>query len=78
MIECEEKGEIISKYAKDFKHFYSLWAAISLNIHKLPPVETFIKTYSDFMENVECFKDPSFIESYSNSAPDPNLHNSLE
>jgi len=78
LIECEEKGEIITKYAKDYKHFYSLWAVISLNIKRLLPVDQFIATYSDFMNKVERFKDPSFIESYSIDQTDPNLHNSYK
>ena len=78
LIECEEKGEIITKYAKDFKHFYSLWATISLNNQRLLPVDEFIETYSNFMEKVERFKDPTFIESYSSDAPEPNLQNSYK
>jgi Protein of unknown function DUF262 len=77
LIECEKNGEVITKFAKDFKHFYSLWAIVSLNINRLLAVDDFISTYSNFMGKVEHFKDPSFIESYTSGASDPELQNSF-
>ena len=67
LIECEKKGEIITKHAKDFRHFYSLWAIIALNNNRLPDVEEFIVKYSEFMEGVEKFKDQNFIDEFTNS-----------
>lgn len=77
LLECERNGEIVSKYAKEFKHFYSLWAIITLNIDRLISIEDFIKKYSKFMENVEKYKDQKFIEDQSIEEKNPELKNSF-
>jgi hypothetical protein len=78
LIGCEEKGQIITNYAKEFKHFYSLWGVVSLNIKRLPAQEEFIELYCKFMENVERFKNPDFIDSYSSQNGAQGLSNSYK
>ena len=63
--DCEREHEIITKYAKDFKNFYSLWAVVSLNSNRLLPIDEFALKYSNFMNDVEKFKNDKFLEKFS-------------
>jgi Protein of unknown function DUF262 len=42
----------VSKYAKTFIHFYTLWALVVLNENDLPPAGEFAAKYIDFMNYV--------------------------
>ena len=69
LVDVEMNNEAISKYAKDFKDLYSLWALIVLNVEKFPEATVFASKYVDFMKNVnivkECFKTQIDMESLS-------------
>jgi hypothetical protein len=62
LLDCEDKGEVVTRFAKDFKNFYSLWGVVALNLNRLPSVDDFIEKYSPFMEMVEKYKEISFLE----------------
>lgn len=63
--DCEKEYEIITKYARDFKNFYSLWALVALNSHRLLPIKEFSLKYSNFMNDVEQFKNDKFLEDFA-------------
>ena len=53
----EQQGNIITKYANDFKNLYTLWCVIILNKEKLPDSAIFSEKYSKFMDEVNMLKD---------------------
>jgi len=68
MLSLESKASIISKYARDFANFYTLWGVVALHFDfdKLPPVEESVKKYSDFMEQVNKYADGAYLAKVMN------------
>ncbi|MCP4150751.1 MAG: DUF262 domain-containing protein [bacterium] len=61
LIELEKENSAVSGYGKHFKDFYSLWSLIILNKEDLATVKIFASGYSEFMHNVNRFKEDSFL-----------------
>lgn len=62
LLELELESEIITKYARDFTNLYSLWAVVVLNANKLPKAKEFIERYTEFMKEVNRFKDEEYLQ----------------
>ncbi len=62
LVEIEKVNTAISKYARDFKDFYSLWALVAVNKDRLPDAAIFAEKYVAFMEVVNKFKNESFLK----------------
>lgn len=57
LVELEREHEIITRYARDFKNFYSLWAVVAVNADKLPTAAVFAEAYQLFMSKVDRIKE---------------------
>jgi hypothetical protein len=62
LVEMEKANSAVTKYAKDFKDFYSLWAIVAMNRDRLPQANVFAQSYTSFMEVVNKFKTPEFLD----------------
>lgn len=61
MINLESEASVISKYARDFTHFYTLWGVVALCFDKLPPARVTAPQYSIFMEQVGKYADGAYL-----------------
>jgi hypothetical protein len=53
IMEMERQNGVVTKYAKGFGSFYSLWGFVALNKDKLPPEKEIAEKYNKFMSMVE-------------------------
>lgn len=53
LIEVEKNSKSVTKFAKSFANFYSLWCLVSLHQAELPNVDEFASKYTEFMMAVE-------------------------
>ena len=49
ILSCEQHNQCVSKYARNFMHFYSLWCLTSVKMHEIPAAEI-ANRYAAFME----------------------------
>jgi len=61
LLELEHRASVVSKHARDFTNFYSLWAIIALNYDGLPNVEEFAQKYALFMNDVNKYKNEDYL-----------------
>ena len=68
LLEMETAGKVISKYAKGFINFYSLWAFVTLS-NGLPHPSTMAERYAGFMKKVEELADMRDLDSFLREQP---------
>ena len=78
LLALQDKDSIVSKYARDFTNFYSLWAVVALNIDSLPSIEEFAQKYSSFMEQVNKYKDEAYMTRVLSGEEKPSETLSIE
>ena len=72
------EAKIITKYAREFTHLFSLWAVVSLHQDSLPSIKEFAKKYSDFMEEVKKYKDEDYLSKVTSGDEKPSFPQSLK
>ncbi len=78
LLELERTSSTISMYARDFNNLYSLWAVVSLHRDRLPSVQEFNRKYSEFMDEVNKYKNEAFLMQVINSEEQPSFSQSLK
>ncbi len=73
IVKAEDEQDIISKYAKNFKDFYSLWSFVAINIKLLKDISVFAQKYSEFMDKVNIVANWEDPESKSDEMVAKNL-----
>jgi hypothetical protein len=63
LLKMENEGGVISKHAKGFINFYTLWAFVALS-EKLPIEGTLADQYSAFMQKVEKLAEQQDLEAF--------------
>ena len=67
ILQMEQHNQTITRYAKSFSNFYSLWSFVILNRNHLPPPEVTADRYAEFMEKVTALakvKDIKLLREY--------------
>ncbi|MFZ5996496.1 MAG: DUF262 domain-containing protein [Nitrospirota bacterium] len=74
ILRMEDHNKAVSKYAKGFNDFYSLWTFVALNQDRLDTPEIIAEKYAEFMKKVATLvkiKDMKLLREYENgSYPD--------
>lgn len=78
MLELERIDSIISKFARDFTNFYSLWALLTLHSGDLQNIKEFVAKYSEFMEEVSNYKDEEYLTKVIDGVEQPKYNQSLK
>ena len=78
LLSLEREAKIITKYAREFTHLFSLWAVVSLHQDSLPSIKEFAKKYSDFMEEVKKYKDEDYLSKVTSGDEKPSFPQSLK
>lgn len=68
LIEVERHGQAVSRHAKGFGNFYTLWSLIVLAATSLPSQETFAANYQTFMQEVELLASQQDLETFLGAA----------
>lgn len=76
LLELEREASIITKYARDFTNLYSLWGVVSLHSDSLPSVEEFAGKYSNFMEEVNKYRNEEYLSKVMNGDEEPSFKQS--
>ncbi len=74
----EQENSMVTKYARDFTNLYSLWAIIVLNSTKLLDPREFASKYSQFMEEINKFKDKEYLDRVIKQEETPAFSQSLK
>lgn len=48
-----QERSLVSKYARSFTNFYTLWSLIALHSKDVPPIDEFATKYESFMQQVK-------------------------
>jgi hypothetical protein len=67
LLQMDEQGEAVSRYAKGFGNFYTLWAFVALT-ENLPPPHVLAQRYIAFMEKVEKLAEQKDIDAFLHDA----------
>lgn len=66
LLNMEREDGVVSRFAKSFGHFHSLWSVVALNTSKLKPVQETASKYRVFMQQVETLAAQKNLEAFVN------------
>lgn len=69
LLAMDRQDSVVSRYAKGFGNFYTLWSLIALNAANLPPPRELARRYRDFMVQVETLEQQQDLEAFLRDKP---------
>lgn len=68
LLDMEREGQSVTRYAKGFGHFFTLWSLVALT-DNLPPSAELARKYATFMEKVDMLAQQQDLEAFLREQP---------
>lgn len=78
LLELNRTESTITKYARDFNNLYSLWAVVILHFDRLPVVKQFAMKYSEFIDEINKYKNEEYLGKVVAGDEKPRFSQSLQ